>query len=127
MQEDVHTAASRLEERRDFAERNQAALFIAIHADYAGKKARGVIRANARRIDVVTTGGRYIEPVQGTPRRIQGPIIDVDTGRNTVTIHAAAPIVCKVTDPRQRADQFKPGDFVACDLIPGSSFTPRSG
>jgi N-acetylmuramoyl-L-alanine amidase len=30
-----------LSERREFAERNQAALFIAIHADYAGSDARG--------------------------------------------------------------------------------------
>jgi len=30
-----------LDERRDFAERHKAALFIAIHADYAGSRARG--------------------------------------------------------------------------------------
>jgi N-acetylmuramoyl-L-alanine amidase len=30
-----------LDERRAFAERNQAALFIAVHADYAGSKAKG--------------------------------------------------------------------------------------
>jgi N-acetylmuramoyl-L-alanine amidase len=30
-----------LDERRAFAERNNAALFIAVHADYAGSKARG--------------------------------------------------------------------------------------
>jgi N-acetylmuramoyl-L-alanine amidase len=30
-----------LDERRDFAERNKAALFIAVHADYAGSQARG--------------------------------------------------------------------------------------
>ncbi len=30
-----------LDERRDFAEQNKAALFIAIHADYAGSSARG--------------------------------------------------------------------------------------
>ncbi len=30
-----------LEERREFAEKNHAALFIAIHADYAGSSARG--------------------------------------------------------------------------------------
>ncbi len=30
-----------LDERREFAEKNKAALFIAVHADYAGTKARG--------------------------------------------------------------------------------------
>jgi hypothetical protein len=91
-----------------------------------GKRIVGTIHAKARRIDLVNSGGRYLEPVQGTPRRIQGPIIDVDTGRDTITIHAAAPIVCRLADPHQRADQFTPGDFVACDLLPGTSFTPAN-
>lgn len=88
-----------------------------------GKRIIGTIHAKARRIDVVRTGGRYIEPIQGTPRRIQGQIVAADTGQNTVTVHAAAPFVCKITDPRQRADQFKEGDFVAFDVSPGTSFT----
>jgi len=88
-----------------------------------GKRILGTIRAQARRIDIVHTGGRYIEPVYGTPRRIQGEIVATDPAQQTLTVSAGVPIVCK-TDARQRADQFKVGDLVAFDLLPGASFTP---
>lgn len=88
-----------------------------------GKRILGTIRAQARRIDVVHTGGRYIEPVYGTPRRIQGEIVAIDAANQTLTVHAGVPVVCK-TDGRQRADQFKLGDLVAFDVLPGASFTP---
>ncbi len=90
-----------------------------------GKRIRGLVRAQARRIDVVTTGGRFIEPIYGRPRRIQGTILAVDPAADTVTIapHDAFPVVCR-TNEAQRAAQFKPGQFVACDLAPTTSFTP---
>lgn len=88
-----------------------------------GKRILGTVRAQARRIDVVRTGGRYIEPVYGPPRRIQGEIVAVDPANQTITVHAGVPVVCK-TDGRQRADAFKVGDFVAFDVLPGASFTP---
>jgi hypothetical protein len=88
-----------------------------------GKRIAGTIRAHARRIDVVHTGGRYVEPVYGRPRRVQGEIIGVDTGAQTVTVHAGVPIVCK-TDGAQRAEKFQVGDFVSFDVRSGASFTP---
>lgn len=92
-----------------------------------GKRIIGTIRAAARRVDVVRTGGRYVEPVYGRPRRIQGEIIAIDGADNSITVDAGMPIVCKVGDARQRADQFKVGDFVSFDALPGSSFTPHIG
>lgn len=93
----------------------------------AGKRISGTIRAQAQRIDVVATGGRFIDPVYGRPRRIQGTIISVDAAADTVTIcpHDAMPVVCR-TNEAQRAAQFKPGQFVACDLAPGATFTPAN-
>ena len=87
------------------------------------KRIIGTIRAQARRIDVVHTGGRYVEPVYGRPRRVQGEIIAVDPGSQTVTVHAGIPLVCK-TDGAQRAEKFQVGDFVSFDVQPGASFTP---
>ncbi|NUQ68628.1 MAG: hypothetical protein HUU18_10155 [Phycisphaerales bacterium] len=89
-----------------------------------GKRLVGVIRAKARRIDVVSTGGRFIEPVTGRPRRIQGIVIRTDSGG--VVVDAGIPIHCATTDPRQSPDQFKPGDLIACDLLAGTSFEMRS-
>ncbi|RMH13475.1 MAG: hypothetical protein D6695_03830 [Planctomycetota bacterium] len=90
-----------------------------------GKKVVGVIRAEAQRVDLVKTGGRFIEPVYGMPRRVQGSIITADNTANTITVHAGVPVVCKLTDPRQRAVGFEPGQLVCCEIKPGATFTPR--
>ncbi len=92
-----------------------------------GKRIAGTVRAQAQRIDVVSTGGRFIDPVYGRPRRIQGTVLAVDAAADTVTIcpHESMPVVCR-TNEAQRAAQFKPGQFVACDLTPGATFTPSS-
>src|SRR5690606_6648581 len=65
-------------------------------------RVRGTITANARRVDVVPSGGRYIEPVFGRPRRVQGRVIGGDPQANTITVDCVLPLVCKLTDPRQK-------------------------
>lgn len=88
-----------------------------------GKRVLGVIRAQARRIDVVHTGGRYFEPLYGRPRRVQGTVESIDASADTVSIrvHESVVFVCK-TDERQRADAFTPGDLVSMDVEPGARF-----
>ena len=88
-----------------------------------GKRAVGTIRAQARRIDVCGTGGRFVEPVYGRPRRVQGRIVAVDPVDQTVTIDAGVPIVAAVQAP-QRAEQFEVGAIVTCAVLAGSTFTP---
>ncbi|MEQ8850716.1 MAG: hypothetical protein RIB32_02925 [Phycisphaerales bacterium] len=90
-----------------------------------GKRVTGLIHVQARRIDVVGTGGRYVEPVFGRPRRVQGSVVAVDPTDRTITVNAGVPIVCR-TDGRQKADQFKTGDFVSMDVHSGATFTPTS-
>lgn len=88
-----------------------------------GKRVVGIIQARARRIDSVRTGGSYVEPIYGQPRRIQGEVLDTDTSARTITVHAgAAPFVCTV-GAGQKTDAFKPGDFVALDVLEGTSFS----
>jgi hypothetical protein len=89
-----------------------------------GGRAIGVIRADATRIDVVRTGGRYVEPVAGRPRRVQGMVVGVEDGR--VVVDAGMPIHCRPTDPRQKAADFQPGDFVSFDVLRGATFEPRA-
>lgn len=88
-----------------------------------GKKISGVIRVQARRIDKVGSGGRYIEPVAGRPRRVQGSVLEVHTD-GTFLMSAGVPVVVKPTDARQKATDFASGDFVSFDALPGASFTP---
>ncbi|MCA9300224.1 MAG: hypothetical protein KDA28_14220 [Phycisphaerales bacterium] len=85
-----------------------------------GKRLVGRVSGHARRIDVVESGGRYIEPVYGSPRRIQGRVVAIE--QNAIVVHAGIPIHCMPTDARQNPAQFEIGDFVALDLMDGVSF-----
>jgi hypothetical protein len=91
-----------------------------------GQRITGRIRAKARRVDVVGTGGRYVEPVYGRPRRVQGTIVGVDVAANTITVNAGVPIICEVTDARQQASAFTEDSFVSFDVLDGATFTPVS-
>lgn len=110
-----------------FANTNYESAFVAAGAVRAkpGQRIVGTIRADAQRVDIVKTGGRYFEPVYGMPRRIQGTVVTADNAANTLTINASVPFVCKLTDQRQRAVAFEPGQLVTCELRPGASFTER--
>lgn len=88
-----------------------------------GKRIIGTIRAKARRIDTVGSGGRYVEPVAGRPRRVQGAVIAAESGE--VIVDAGVPIRCTPTDPRQSAEQFQPGQFVSFDVLDGATFSPQ--
>lgn len=90
-----------------------------------GKRILGTIRVEARRIDVCGTGGSFVEPVYGRPRRVQGTIIDIDSSNGCVVVDAGMPIVAKL-DPLQRTSDFKLGDHVTFAVKPGATFYPAS-
>lgn len=92
-------------------------------ATNAQKRVTGKILAQARRIDIVNTGGIFIDPVIGRPRRIQGRIIAQDAAANTVTVKAVAPFICKL-DAQQKADSFPVGALVSFDIERGALFEP---
>jgi hypothetical protein len=87
-----------------------------------GKRLIGTIKAQARRIDIVQTGGQYVEPVMGHPRRVQGTVLRVEAG--AVVVDAGFPIHCTPTDPRQKAADFSAGQFVSFDVMDGATITP---
>lgn len=91
-----------------------------------GKRIIGTITVSARRVDIVETGGKYVEPLTGRPRRVQGRISSIDARTNELIVDAGMSIHLKLTDPRQRADAFKPGDLVSCDVLEGATFTPQA-
>lgn len=97
-----------------------------------GKRAVGTIRCRARRVDVVSTGGRYVEPVMGRPRRVQGTILQTRPAENAIVVSAGGavtadglpmPIVCELTAPNQRAEAFAVGQLVSMDVHEGATFT----
>lgn len=87
-----------------------------------GSRVLGVIHANVQRVDVVRTGGAYLEPVYGRPRRLQGRVIGSDAHDNVLVIDGPVPMHCHLTDRRQRAADFEPGVMVTCGVQDGASF-----
>lgn len=90
-----------------------------------GKRILGRIWLSARRVDVVDTGGRYLEPVFGRPRRVQGSVIARLDDQRTIIVDAGVPIHCRLTDERQRPEDFEIGALVSFDALDGASFTPQ--
>lgn len=86
-----------------------------------GTRLSGRIGARARRVDKAGGGGRYIEPVYGRPRRLQGRIAAADHVANTITVHCVCPVVCELVSD-QRAADFHIGDFVTFDVERGARF-----
>lgn len=89
-----------------------------------GKRLIGTIRAKARRMDSVGTGGKYIEPVVGRPRRVQGRVIAIDAERGEVLVDAGVPILATPTDARQAPTAFRVGQLVSFDALEGSTLEP---
>ena len=88
-----------------------------------GDKVSGVVRAQALRMDVIPAGGRYIEPVQGRPRRVQGRVIGGDVSSNTVFVKAGPGVVVTPMAP-QRASDFMVGQMVSFDVRDGATLEP---
>jgi hypothetical protein len=85
----------------------------------------GLIRCRAKRVDVVGSGGRFLEPVMGRPRRIQGRVIGGDLKTNSLTIHAGgAVVIATLTDPRQQAADFALNQMVTFGVERGATFEP---
>jgi len=87
-----------------------------------GQRVTGVIRARAKRVDKVGTGGRYVEPVFGRPRRVQGRVESSDPSANTITVKCGVVLVAALMHP-QRAADFPEGSFVSFDVERGASFS----
>lgn len=91
-------------------------------ASTPGKRLVGVIRVHARRIDVVGTGGKYVEPVAGRPRRVQGVVVRAES--DAVVVDAGVAIHLVPTDARQKSSSFQVGQMVSCDVLDGATIAP---
>lgn len=88
-----------------------------------GDKIDGLVRVEALRMMVIPAGGRYIEPVQGRPRRVQGRVIGGNVQRNEVYVKAGPSVVVTPMAP-QRAGDFAIGQMVSFDVRDGSTLEP---
>lgn len=90
-----------------------------VHSN-VGKRLIGVIKASARRVDVVGTGGQFVEPVFGRPRRVQGTVVAVTS--EAIVVDAGVTIHLSLTDSRQNPSMFALGQLVSCDVLDGATF-----
>lgn len=88
-----------------------------------GKPISGRITARARRVDPIRCGGRFIEPVYGRPRRIQGAVQTTDRETNTITVKCGGGclFVCELVAD-QKTDAFAVGTLVGFDVERGACF-----
>lgn len=91
-----------------------------VHSN-VGKRLIGIIKASARRVDVVGTGGQFVEPVFGRPRRVQGTVVAVTA--DAIVVDAGVTIHLNLTDSRQNPALFAAGQLVSCDVLDGATFT----
>lgn len=80
---------------------------------------RGVVRGKAEKLERVGTGGIFIEPVYGRPRRVQGRVVRKDSAANTLTVQGPCVVVAEL-EATQRATDIPIGELVAFNLQPGS-------
>jgi len=91
-----------------------------------GEMVIGRISARARRVDRPQAGGCRIDPCYGPPRRVMGTLEAIDPRSNVILVNAGVRVMLTLTAPGQRAEQFVDADFVACDVMPGASFSLQS-
>lgn len=88
-------------------------------------RTRGVIRCRVWKVDLVSPGGAFIEPIYGRPRRVQGRVTEHVAGENAlvVSVHGC-PIVGHLSE-RWAASEIPIGTLVGLDCYEGASFEPR--
>ncbi len=89
-----------------------------------GERVNGRVTGRARRIDVVGAGGRFVEPVYGRPRRVQGRVRAYDAQTGQLTVWAGFALQVQPTAVNQKPEALVPGQLVAFDLEPGARFEP---
>jgi len=89
-----------------------------------GDRVTGTIHVRAKRVDITGTGGRFIEPIYGRPRRLQGRIVGGSVADNRIFVACGATVIVTFTDSRQNADDFAIGQIVGFDIECGATFEP---
>ncbi|QNN20777.1 hypothetical protein HED60_00340 [Planctomycetales bacterium ZRK34] len=85
-------------------------------------RVRGVIRCSVWKVDFVSAGGAYIEPVYGRPRRVQGHVIgSLESGNSIIVDVQNQPIVADLPD-RWQASEIAEGTKVGLDVYEGATF-----
>lgn len=91
----------------------------------AGKRCRGVIAGRALRMHRAGGGGRFIEPVLGHPRIVQGTVMAIDPAANRMLADVVVPMWLAL-EPEQSVREFATGELVNFYCQSGMTFTPET-
>ncbi len=80
-------------------------------------RVRGVIEAHALRVHPAAAGGRFIEPVMGSPRIVSGTVTAIDVDAATVAVRSVVPMHLAL-EHRE--------DLAACEVGASVNFHVRS-
>jgi hypothetical protein len=92
-------------------------------ATEVGKRISGVLRGKAQRIHPAAAGGRFIEPVHGHPRIVQGSVTAIDAMSNRLLVTMVVPVWLDL-EAGQVATEFTVGQMVNMYVESGMTFTP---
>lgn len=95
----------------------------ALSAD-SGDRVQGVIRGDVWKVDFVSAGGAYIEPVFGRPRRVQGRVVATDPAAHCVVLDVCGcPFVGMLAEGSD-VSEIPVGTRVGLDIRDGATFDP---
>ena len=79
-----------------------------------GQRVNAVVHAPTRKIEVVSDGGNYVEPLFGRPRRMQGRVVEQHATTSELLVQAGYPVRVKLPHGQTVAD-FPVGSRVGWD------------
>jgi hypothetical protein len=90
------------------------------------RRIRGVISARALKMHQASAGGRFIEPVHGRPRIVQGTVYAVDAENDRLLMDVVVPMWVSVESAvtGQSASDFSQGDMLNFYVESDIGFSP---
>ena len=79
-----------------------------------GTRVVGEVYACARKAEMVSLGGNYVEPLFGRPRRMQGMVLEQNVQRNELRVRTGYDVTVKLPE-NQPATEFPIGSHVGWD------------
>jgi hypothetical protein len=89
-----------------------------------GRRVKGTIRLNVWKVDFVSAGGEYVEPIYGRPRRVQGKAVAQGPGDNSIIIEVYDTPFLADLPIRWKASEITPGTRIGVEVHAGATFEP---
>ncbi len=86
-----------------------------------GSRVVGEVYAYARKAEMVSLGGNYVEPLFGRPRRMQGMVLEQNVIRNELRVQTGYEVTVKLPE-NQPATEFPIGSHVGWDNADWAEF-----